>query len=197
MNARSNTVRFGPFELDRRTAELRRKGTRIRLEGQPIQILLLLLDRPGELVTQEEIRKKLWPDGTVVEYEHSIKTALRKLRYALGDGAEVPRFIETLPRRGYRFIAPVEAAPTALPPAERSFEPQSNSQPSANGSRTIRTAKGWLWAAVVVTFLAGLTFGVYRYLRRTPTLTGKDTLVVSISSTRRATPCLTEPSGRA
>ena len=130
VDARSNTVRFGPFELDRRTAELRRKGTRIRLEGQPIQILFLLLDRPGELVTQEEIRKKLWPEGTVVEYEHSIKTALRKLRDALGDGAEAPQYIETLPRRGYRFIASVEAtAPTELPPAERSFETQSSSQP--------------------------------------------------------------------
>jgi DNA-binding winged helix-turn-helix (wHTH) protein len=106
VDTRSNAVRFGSFELDLRTGELRKEsGARIRLEGQPIQILLLLLDRPGELVTQEEVRKKLWPDGTVVEYEHSIKTALRKLRQALGDSAEASQYIETLPRRGYRFIA--------------------------------------------------------------------------------------------
>jgi eukaryotic-like serine/threonine-protein kinase len=180
VDARSNTVRFGPFELNRRTAELRRKGTRIRLEGQPIQILFLLLDRPGELVTQEEIRKKLWPEGTVVEYEHSIKTALRKLRDALGDGAEAPQYIETLPRRGYRFIASVEAtAPTELPPAERSFETQSSSQPPANSSRTGRRAKDWLWGAAAVVFLTGLTWGGYRLLRHTRALTEKDTLVVS------------------
>jgi eukaryotic-like serine/threonine-protein kinase len=180
VDASSNTVRFGPFELDRRTAELRRKGTRIRLEGQPIQILFLLLDRPGELVTQEEIRRKLWPDGTVVEYEHSIKTALRKLRHALGDGAEAPLYIETLPRRGYRFIASVDAAaPTEPPAAEPSGETKSSSPPPANGSRTGRRARAWLWAAVVMMFMAGLAWGIYRSLRHAPALTEKDSLVVS------------------
>jgi DNA-binding winged helix-turn-helix (wHTH) protein len=100
VDSRANTVRFGPFELDARTDELRRNGVRIRLQGQPIQILVLLLERPGELVTQEEIREELWPDGTIVEYEHSIKTALRKLRHALGDEVEAPRYIETLPSEG-------------------------------------------------------------------------------------------------
>jgi DNA-binding winged helix-turn-helix (wHTH) protein len=106
-DTRSNPVGFGPFTPDLHTGELRKHGARIRLEGQPIQILDLLLERPGKLVKQDEIRCKLWPDGTVVEYEHSIKTALRKLRHALGDDAGEPRYIETLPRRGYRFIAPV------------------------------------------------------------------------------------------
>jgi DNA-binding winged helix-turn-helix (wHTH) protein len=77
-------IRFGVFELDLRTGELRKKGARVRLDGQPIQILALLLERPGELLTHEEIRARLWPDGTVVEFESSIKTALRKLRQALG-----------------------------------------------------------------------------------------------------------------
>jgi DNA-binding winged helix-turn-helix (wHTH) protein/tetratricopeptide (TPR) repeat protein len=180
VDARSNTVRFGPFELDRRTAELRRKGKRIRLDGQPIQILFLLLDRPGELVTQEEIRNKLWPNGTVVEYEHSIKTALRKLRHALGDGADAPQYIETLPRRGYRFIGSVEAAaPMAPPLAEPPVETQSNSPPLADGSRTGRRARSWLWAAVGVIFLAGLVWGIYRSLRHRPTLTQKDSLIIS------------------
>jgi DNA-binding winged helix-turn-helix (wHTH) protein/tetratricopeptide (TPR) repeat protein len=180
VDARSNTVRFGPFELDRRNGELRRKGTRIRLEGQPIKILVLLLDRPGELVTQEEVRRKLWPDGTVVEYEHSIKTALRKLRHALGDGAEAPLYIETLPRRGYRFIASVDAAePTEPPAAEPSGESTSSSPLPANGSTTGRRARAWLWAAVVAMFMVGLGWGIYRSLRHAPALTEKDTLVVS------------------
>jgi DNA-binding winged helix-turn-helix (wHTH) protein/tetratricopeptide (TPR) repeat protein len=150
-------------------------GDRIRLEGQPIQILFLLLDRPGELVTQEEIRKKLWPDGTVVEYEDSIKTALRKLRHALADGADAPQYIETLPRRGYRFIGSVASAP-AEPSVENGG---ASSQVPANGWRTGRRAKVCLWAAAAVLFLAGLTVGSYRYLRHTPALTEKDTLVIS------------------
>ena len=153
---------------------------RIRLDGQPIQILSLLLDRPGELVTQGEIRNELWPDGTIVEYEHSIKTALRKLRHALGDGADTPRYIETLPRRGYRFIASVEtAAPMAPPLAEPPVETESNSQPLADGSRTGRRARSWLWAGVGVIFLAGLVWGIYRSLRHRPALTQKDSLIIS------------------
>jgi eukaryotic-like serine/threonine-protein kinase len=176
VDTHSNAVRFGSFELDLRTGELCKKGgARIRLEGQPIQILLLLLDRPGELVTQEEIRKKLWPDGTVVEYEHSIKTALRKLRYALGDGADAPQYIETLPRRGYRFIASVEAAT----PTEASVENGASLRVPPEGWRTGRRAKAGLWGAAAVMFLAGLALGGYRFLRHTRTLTEKDTLVVS------------------
>src|SRR5271167_4086955 len=104
-----HVIRFGMFELDLRTGELRQQGAKVKLDGQPIQILAMLLERRGELLTQDEIRAKLWPDGTVVEFEHSIKTALRKLRQALGDDAESPRYIETLLRRGYRFIAPVDS----------------------------------------------------------------------------------------
>lgn len=174
VDTRSNPVCFGPFELDLRTGELHKKGARIRLEGQPIQILLLLLERPGELVTQDEIRRELWPDGTVVEYEHSIKTALRKLRHALGDEADAPSYIETLPRKGYRFIASVQ---TVTP--EPSFESAAISEVQGNLGRTGRRATAWLWAAVAAMSLAGLTFGGYRYLRHAPALTEKDTLVVS------------------
>jgi len=119
MQTPSSPVRFGVFELDVRTGELRKKGLKIRLDGQPIQILALLLECPGELVTQDDIRSKLWPDGTVVEFEHSIKTAMRKLRQALGDEAESPRSIETLPRRGYRFIAPVNSDGVVGEPSPR------------------------------------------------------------------------------
>jgi DNA-binding winged helix-turn-helix (wHTH) protein len=97
-------VRFGVFELDLKAGDLRRSGVRIKLQEQPFQILRLLLGRPGDVVTHDEIIHLLWPNGTIVEYEHSVKTAVKKLRQALGDDADIPRYVETLPRRGYRFI---------------------------------------------------------------------------------------------
>src|SRR5437763_12245009 len=101
------TLRFGVFEVDPKTGELRRNGARVRLQDQPLQILFTLLERPGEVVTRDELRARLWPDDTFVDFEHSINTAVRRLRDALGDSAENPRFVETVARRGYRFLAPV------------------------------------------------------------------------------------------
>lgn len=100
--------RFGVFEADLATGELRRQGTRIRLNAQPFQLLCMLLDRPGELLTREEISRELWPDGTFVDYEHGVNSAVNRIREALGDTTASPRFVETLARKGYRFIAPVE-----------------------------------------------------------------------------------------
>ena len=100
-------VRFGVFEADLRSRELRKSGIRIKLHDQPFQILAMLLERPGELVTREEIRKKLWPGETFVDFDHSLNNAVNRLRDGLGDSADSPRFIETLPRRGYRFIGTV------------------------------------------------------------------------------------------
>jgi DNA-binding winged helix-turn-helix (wHTH) protein len=100
--------RFGVFEADAATGELRRQGLRLRLNAQPFQLLLLLLERPGQLLTREEIAGFLWPDGTFVDYEHGVNSAINRIREALGDTAGSPRFVETLARRGYRFIAPVE-----------------------------------------------------------------------------------------
>jgi len=100
--------RFGAFEADASTGELRRQGIRIKLNAQPFQVLLALLDRPGELLTREEISRELWPDGTFVDYEHGLNSAVNRIREALGDTAGSPRFVETLARRGYRFVAPVE-----------------------------------------------------------------------------------------
>jgi len=99
--------RFGTFEADAATSELRRQGLRVRLAAQPFQLLLMLLEHPGELVTREVICRALWPDGTFVDYEHGVNSAVNRIREALGDTAGNPRFIETLARRGYRFIAPV------------------------------------------------------------------------------------------
>jgi len=103
-----SAVRFGVFELDLRAGELHKDGRKVRLQDQPFQILKMLLEHPGEVVTHQEIIRRLWPNGTVVEYEHSIQTAVKKLRQALDDEAEAPRYVETLPRRGYRFIYPVD-----------------------------------------------------------------------------------------
>ena len=113
--------RFGAFEADAATGELRRQGIRIKLNAQPFQVLLLLLERPGQLITREEISRLLWPEGTFVDYEHGLNSAVNRIREALGDTAGNPRFVETLARRGYRFVAPVEridlnqAAQTAAP----------------------------------------------------------------------------------
>lgn len=101
-------VRFGVFELDAAARELRKNGLRIRLPEQPFRVLALLLDSPGEIVTREEIRWQLWSGETFVDYNHGINAAVKKLRRALGDSAEAPRYIETVPRRGYRLIVPVE-----------------------------------------------------------------------------------------
>src|ERR1700691_3892952 len=100
--------RFGAFEADASTGELRRQGIRLKLNAQPFQVLLLLLARPGELLTREEISRELWPDGTFVDFEHGVNSAVNRIRETLGDTASRPRFVETLARRGYRFVAPVE-----------------------------------------------------------------------------------------
>jgi DNA-binding winged helix-turn-helix (wHTH) protein len=100
--------RFGIFEVDPTTGELRRKGVRVKLHSQPFQVLSMLLERPGEMVTREEINRELWPEGTFVDYEHGVNSAVNRLREALGDKASNPKFVETLARRGYRFLAPVE-----------------------------------------------------------------------------------------
>jgi TolB-like protein/DNA-binding winged helix-turn-helix (wHTH) protein len=105
--AREVIVRFGVFEADLRTGELRKQGLRIKLQEQPFQILQILLERPGEVVTREDVQQKIWPADTFVDFDHGLNNAIRRLREALGDTAETPRFIETLPKRGYRFIAPV------------------------------------------------------------------------------------------
>jgi DNA-binding winged helix-turn-helix (wHTH) protein len=100
--------RFGVFEVDSTRLELRRRGIRVKLHSQPFQVLFMLLDRPGEILTREEICRELWPDGTFVDYEHGLNSAMNRLREALGDKASNPKFVETMARRGYRFLAPVE-----------------------------------------------------------------------------------------
>jgi DNA-binding winged helix-turn-helix (wHTH) protein len=126
--------RFGAFEADASTGELRRQGIRIKLNAQPFQVLLMLLEHPGEVLTREEISRALWSDGTFVDYDHGVNSAINRIREALGDAANSPRFVETLARRGYRFVAPVESIadeedprplqPAPSEPALRSKEPE-------------------------------------------------------------------------
>ena len=110
-SARKST-RFGIFEADFVSGELRKNGIRIRLQEQPFQVLAMLLARPGEMVTREQLRARLWPADTFVDFDHSLNTAVNKLREALGDSAANPRFVQTVARRGYRFIAPLREDPT-------------------------------------------------------------------------------------
>lgn len=105
--------RFGLFEADMGTGELRKAGVRLRLQEQPFQVLALFLERPGEVISREEIQKKLWPSGTFVDFDHSVNTAINKIREVLNDSASNPQFVETLAKRGYRFMAPVSFGKTA------------------------------------------------------------------------------------
>jgi DNA-binding winged helix-turn-helix (wHTH) protein len=124
----SRRYRFGAFEADAATGEIRRRGIRIKLNAQPFQVLLMLLERPGQLLSREEISRELWPDGTFVDYEHGVNSAINRIREALRDTAGNPRFVETLARRGYRFVAPVERiGPTEAPSPSLPESPGSSS----------------------------------------------------------------------
>ncbi len=144
--------RFGAYEVDSRTGELRKNGMRIRCQEQPIQVLVALLERPGELLTREELRQRVWPEDTFVDFDHALNTAVKKIRAALNDEADSPRYLETVPRRGYRFIAPVqtEMTPARNPeelPAEKLEVPETH-RPSIN-RRVI------LLAATLIAFVGG------------------------------------------
>lgn len=136
MKASSNggsRLRFGQFELDRAGERLLKRGLLVRLENQPLQILASLLERPGELVDREELCARLWPAGTHVDFDEGLNTAIKRLRYALGDSAENPVFIETAPRRGYRFIAPVESDDDSGGPVEQEMPAHGNGNGNGNG----------------------------------------------------------------
>jgi TolB-like protein/DNA-binding winged helix-turn-helix (wHTH) protein/Tfp pilus assembly protein PilF len=153
----SRVRRFDQFELDLRTAEIYKGGKRVKLQDQPCQVLALLTERPGELVTREELQKRLWPDESFVDFDHGVNIAINKLRDALGDSAEHPRFIETLPRRGYRWLAPVDcvgdisasvrvAVPVSAPREARSSP--------GGATEAVPASKGWLPAVAT----AGIAF---------------------------------------
>jgi cholera toxin transcriptional activator len=136
--------RFGIFEADASAGELRRKGIRIKLNVQPFQLLLLLLERPGEVLTREQISRELWADGTVVDFDHGVNSAINRIREALGDTAGNPRFVETLARRGYRFVAPVERIVLEQTPAPGPIQAH---QSSGRVPRPLHTGNSILAAA--------------------------------------------------
>ena len=119
-----STLRFGSFELDVRSRELRNGSVRVRLQEQPLEILRLMLERPGDVVTRDELRQRLWPEGTFVDFEHSLNAAIKRLRAALGDDADKPMFIETVPRRGYRFIGSVPTQSGSAAPSAAATSPR-------------------------------------------------------------------------
>jgi TolB-like protein/DNA-binding winged helix-turn-helix (wHTH) protein/tetratricopeptide (TPR) repeat protein len=154
---------FGVFELDLRTRELRRRGILVRLRGRPIEFLAALLERPAELVTRDELRARLWPADTFVDFDHGLNSAVNKLREALGDTADNPRFIETVPRRGYRWVGPLERleSPTGAPdsatvPVSVPSAPVDFTAPAPARERG-RPARAWPLLALALTLLAGLT----------------------------------------
>jgi len=161
-------IRFSTFEVDFRAGELRKQGRRIRLQDLPFQFLTVLLERPGQVVTREELVRRLWSEYVAIDVDNGLNTAAKKLRQALGDDAETPRFIETVPRRGYRFIGPVEAmtalerqdtpaAPAATdtpaPPARPA--PDTNSAPALSEPMPHRSSRGW-WLALAAAIVLGL-----------------------------------------
>jgi eukaryotic-like serine/threonine-protein kinase len=162
----AHTVRFGPFELDLRAAELHQNGSKIKLAEQPFQILVELVQHPGEVVTRDELRQRLWHSDTFVDFEHGLNAAVKRLREALGDSAESPRYIETLPRHGYRLIVPVESA-----------KPVAAAVPEARARRW----KIFLAASAVAVLVAALAAGLIwrRRSRRVHALTPPDAIVLA------------------
>jgi DNA-binding winged helix-turn-helix (wHTH) protein len=158
---RPAAFQFGVFELNPQTRELRKQGVKLKIQDQPLQILFLLLEHPGEIVTREEIQKRLWPENTYVDFDNAINSAVRKLRDALGDSPENPRFIETIARRGYRFIAPVNG-PVPLRPVRTS---------SAEGKERRVPIQKRVWvvlaAALVFVIGAGVLYRHYPERSRT------------------------------
>lgn len=172
-------VRFGPFELDPQSGELFKLGQKLNLHGQPIEVLCILLERPGELVTREEICKRLWPQDTFVDFEHSLNTAIKKLRQTLGDDSGAPRYIETLPKKGYRFMATVARVSNGVVgDVEVSLQPNllaPPEMPTASPTPELSPSKAHSWKyptvfAVILAIAAGV---LYFFVRpSSPVVTG-------------------------
>src|SRR6266487_4296343 len=157
--------RFGSFEVDLRSGELRKNGMRLRLSGQPFQVLAVLVERPGELVTREELHSKLWPSDTFVDFDHGLNNTIARIREVLDDSSDTPRYVETIPRRGYRFIAPVSSfhSPRLARSAADSTITATQTMTSPTASDPFRTPEkrsvftrpmAWFGGTVVIAVLA-------------------------------------------
>src|SRR3979490_1388959 len=167
-------VHFGVFELDFGTGELRKAGLKIKLQDQPFQVLAMLLEYPGELVSREQLHARLWPSDTFVDFDHGLNVAVKKLRRALSDSAENPRFIETLARRGYRFIGQVEAVATADARQAVTSSPEIGEEPArriqviASGAAAVvpaylATRRLLSWTLVTILAVAAAGFALWRW----------------------------------
>jgi eukaryotic-like serine/threonine-protein kinase len=177
VSTQRRVFRFADFTLDLRARELRRNGIRLKLAGQPFATLAMLLEHPGEVVTREELRAHLWQEETFVDFDHSLNVAINKLRETLCDSAEQPRFIETIPRTGYRFIGPV-SEPAAKEEPGREGDPGRAAETEETGTGTdLRTR----WKVVIAAGVAVpvLVLAGYLYFHRAPKLTDKDTIVLA------------------
>ena len=165
-------IRFAVFELDTRSGELRKAGSRVKLQEQPLKVLTALLEQPGEVVTREELKRRIWPEDSFGDFDHAVNVAVAKLRTALGDSADVPRFVETLPRRGYRFIFPV-TPPREAEPGAASVTAETKLEPVKKSSRL-------RWAATASIVIVGLAVGGWWVRsRKAHALTDKDTIVLA------------------
>jgi DNA-binding winged helix-turn-helix (wHTH) protein/tetratricopeptide (TPR) repeat protein len=173
---RNGTTRFGVFELDPRSGELRKAGTRIRLQIQPLKVLTALLDEPGAVVTRDELKRRIWPQESFGDFDHAVNVAVAKLRAALADSADAPRFIETLPRRGYRFIYPVNS-----PAESHNGQPADTSVPAPPPSTLTKPSRfpRQASAAAIALIAAAGAFAWWFSTRKPHVLTDKDTVVLA------------------
>lgn len=188
--------RFGQFEIDLSTGELRKNGLRMHIQEQPLRILGALLERAGELVTREELRERLWPSETFVNFERSLNAAVAKLRQVLADSAEQPRYVETVARRGYRFVAPVEAS---LPLQETAGLPLDSIAGEAGGSISPRKREQWVWPAAALILLVLVSTGIYLLKWRHLVFNKTDAVSFAISppeGTKIHVPSAVSPDGR-
>jgi TolB-like protein/DNA-binding winged helix-turn-helix (wHTH) protein len=164
-----NAVQFGPFKLDLKAGELHKHGRKIRLQEQPFQLLKFLVERPGEVVTREELRNRLWPNDTTVEFGHSINSAVKRLRDVLGDIVDKPKYVETVARRGYRFLLPVQWEEVSLPEPAALVVPQDTESAVLSGAEPVailplphpglRLKQGWRQLLIVFA-LGALVLGL-------------------------------------
>jgi DNA-binding winged helix-turn-helix (wHTH) protein len=158
-------VRFGPFHLDLRKEELLKDGTRVKLQGKVYQALLALLEKPGEVVTREALRLRLWPSDTHVNYDANVNTTVNKLRQVLGDSPEQPAFVDTIPRKGYSFVAKIEFVDQPTPRPAQQLEEQlvtaaeNDLRPPQSSYLRAALSSNWFTAGVISFVLAGMLFG--------------------------------------
>jgi DNA-binding winged helix-turn-helix (wHTH) protein len=171
LHSASRYIRFGPFHIDQQRQEVFQSGTRLKLQGKVYQVLMALLDKPGEVVTREELRQRLWPADTQVNYDANVNTTVNKLRQALGDSSDKPLYVETIPRRGYCFVAhteftdrPMILSPAVFTPTPRAAEPAANQELAESGHPAASSSKSsdssfWVTMGMIGLILAGMVLG--------------------------------------